>query len=154
MRYSYQPIPTEVVDWHRREKVDWQGNEILFMNDGGTYPCRHCLKESGSSSGALLFSYQPILPKGVYAQPTAVFICNDDCKKPDEESEVPEIVYNRFVALRTFRENGMMDYGVNTLCDGSDVAKAMDSIFENDEVAFVNIHTALAGCLLCTVRRT
>ena len=153
MRYQFEAMPSSVADWHRQNRLDEMGNRILHFKDGGTYPCRHCLKEAGKKDGALLFSYQFPLPGSVYAQPTAVFLCKGDCTRHTGGKGVPDIVRNRFVALRAFRANGLMDYAMNTLCDGKDVGAEVERILANDEIAYINIHTVLAGCMLCVVRR-
>ncbi len=153
MRYQFEAMPSSVADWHRQNRQDEMGNRILHFQDGGTYPCRHCLKEAGKEDGALLFSYRLHLPDSVYAQPTAVFLCKGACTRHIGGTSVPEIVSNRFVALRAFRENGLMDYAMNTLSEGEDVGDEVERILANDEIAFINIHTALAGCMLCVVRR-
>lgn len=153
MRYQFEAMPSTVADWHRQNQHDAQGNKILHVKDGSSYPCRHCLKEAGEVGGALLFSYRLPLPDSVYSQPTAVFLCKDDCTRHGNGQDVPEIVKNRFVAMRAFRGNGLMDYAMNTLSKGEDVGAEVERILANDEIAFINIHTALAGCMLCVVRR-
>ncbi len=153
MHYQFEAMPSPVADWHRQNRQDEMGNKILHVQDGGTYPCRHCLKEASKEDGALLFSYRLPLPDSVYAQPTAVFLCKSDCTRHVGGKSVPEIVRNRFVALRAFRANGLMDYAMNTLSNGEDVGVEIERILTNDEIAFINIHTALAGCMLCAVRR-
>lgn len=57
------------------------------------------------------------------------------------------------MALRAFRENGLMDYTMNTLSQGDDAGVEVERIMANDDIAFIDIHTALAGCMLCAVRR-
>ena len=47
-----------------------------------------------------------------------------------------------------------MDYAMNTLSQGDDVGAEVERIMTNDEIAFIKVHTALAGCMLCAVRRT
>ena len=154
MSYQYEAISSEEAARHRENPTDQSGNEILHFRDGGTYPCRHCLKEAGQENGAFLFSYQLPLPTSIYAQPTAIFLCKDDCARHRSGQDVPEIVENRFVALRAFRADGLMHYAMNTLSEGINVGAEIERILANEEIAYINIHTALAGCMLCAVRRT
>ncbi len=154
MHYHYEAIPSDEAAWHRQSTTDRGGHEILHFRDGDTYPCRHCLKEAGKEHGALLFSFQLPQPASVYAQPTAIFLCQDACKRHNGGQEVPEIVRNRFVALRAFCANGLMDYAMNALSEGANVGTEVERILANKDIAYINIHTALAGCMLCAVRRT
>lgn len=47
-----------------------------------------------------------------------------------------------------------MHYAMNTLSKSEDAGAEVERILANDEIAFIKIHTALAGCLLCVVKRS
>jgi hypothetical protein len=118
-----------------------------------TYPCRHCLCEAPGADGMLLLSYQTPKPKSVYGHPTAIFLCVRDCARFDQTDEVPEIVRNRHVSFRAFRSDGAMVYHANELADGAGHDVAIRRIFAREDVAFINAHTAKAGCMLCHIER-
>ena len=137
----------------RRAKTDDFGNDIQRFDVDRTYPCRHCLLEASARSGMLLFSYQTPKPRSVYGQPTAIFMCARACNRFEASDTIPDIVRNRMVSLRTFDRNGMMIYHANEIVDGGDYDAAVRRIFSRDGVAFINAHTAKAGCMLCHIER-
>ena len=47
----------------------------------------------------------------------------------------------------------MMLYSANELVEGSDHEAAIRRIFDREEVAFINAHTAKAGCMLTHIVR-
>ena len=138
---------------YRTAKVDDFGYPIQRFDGQETYPCRHCLREASGERGMLLLSHQAPEPRSVYGHPTAIFLCAQSCARFDEPDTVPDIVRHRHVAFRTFNSDGMMLYSANELIDGGDYDAAIRRIFDRPEVAFINAHTAKAGCMLCSFVR-
>jgi hypothetical protein len=101
----------------------------------------------------LLLSHQASKPRSVYGHPTAIFLCAHECTRFEERDTVPEIVLNREVSLRAFTSDGMMLYDIGELVQGEGHDAAIRRIFEHEQVAFINAHTAKAGCLLCHIAR-
>jgi Protein of unknown function (DUF1203) len=66
---------------------------------------------------------------------------------------IPDIVRNRMVSFRAFGHDGMMIYDANEIVDGGDYYGAVHRIFSRDDVAYINAHTAKAGCMLCHIER-
>jgi hypothetical protein len=118
-----------------------------------TYPCRHCLREASAKTGMLLLSYQAPKPKSVYGQPTAIFMCANECTRFEKSNTVPDIVRNRLVSFRAFGRDDMMIYNANELAEGDDHEVAVRRIFARYDVAYINAHTAKAGCMLCHIQR-
>jgi hypothetical protein len=137
----------------RRAKIDDFGYEIRRYDLGRTYPCRHCLREASGRNGMLLFSYQAPKPKSVYGHPMAIFMCASDCERFEKEDVIPDIVRNRLVSFRAFGRDGMMIYDANEIVDGGDYDGTVRRILSRDDVAYINAHTAKAGCMLCHIER-
>jgi len=137
----------------RHAKTDDFGYEVQRLDADRTYPCRHCLREASGRSGMLLFSYQTPKPKSVYGHPMAIFMCACDCERFEKKDVIPDIVRNRIVSFRAFYGDGMMIYDANELVDGGDHDAAVRRIFSRDDVAYINAHTAKAGCMLCHIER-
>jgi Protein of unknown function (DUF1203) len=133
--------------------VDDFGHTIQRFNFDRTYPCRHCLREASGKCGMLLLSYQTAKPKSVYGQPTAIFMCASACKRFEWLDTIPEIVRNRLVSFRAFRGDGMMIYEANEIIEGDGHGAAVRRTFSCDDVAYINAHTAKAGCMLCHIER-
>jgi hypothetical protein len=152
---TYRCIALSTLDAvrYRAATVDDFGYPIERFAGRETYPCRHCLCEASGMGGMLLLSYRTPKPQSVYGHGTAIFLCAGDCVRFDRSDEIPAIVRNRHVSFRAFRSDGAMLYHANELVDGADHDAAIRRIFDRDEVAFVNAHTAKAGCMLCHIER-
>jgi len=146
-------LSTADADRYRASAVDDFGYSIRRLDAQDSYPCRHCLREATAAHGMLLLSHQAPKPKSVYGHATAIFLCAQECQRFDAPDTVPDIVRNRHVSLRAFDAQGMMLYDANELVPGSGHDAAIRRILGRDDVAYVNAHTAKAGCLLCHIER-
>jgi predicted FMN-binding regulatory protein PaiB len=151
--YRCIAVTTADADRFRHAKTDDFGHDIQRFDVDRMYPCRHCLREASGKSGMLLFSYQTPKPRSVYGQPTAIFMCANGCDRFERPDTIPDIVRNRLVSFRAFDRDGMMIYDANEIVDGGDYDAAVRRIFSRDGVAFINAHTAKAGCMLCHIER-
>jgi hypothetical protein len=137
----------------RRATSDDFGYPIQRLDLDRTYPCRHCLREASAKTGMLLLSYQAPKPKSVYGHPTAIFMCAGECERFEQPDAIPDIVRNRLVSFRAFGSDGMMIYLANAIVEGDGHAAAVRRIFALEDVAYINVHTARPGCLLCHIER-
>jgi len=151
--YRCEAIPTEEAERFRRAEKDDFGHRIERLTSDRTYPCRHCLREASASNGMLLFSYHTPKPHSVYGQPTAVFMCAYDCERFDAPNTIADIINNRLVSFRAFRSDGMMIYDANRIAESGNYDPIVRAILARDDVAYINAHTAKAGCLLCHIAR-
>jgi hypothetical protein len=151
--YRCIAVQTADADRLRRANADDFGHDIQRFDVDRTYPCRHCLREASGKTGMLLLLYQTPKPRSVYGQPTAIFMCAGACDRFEKADTIPDIARNRLVAFRAFRGDGMMIYDANEIVDGGDHDTAVRRIFSRDDVAFINAHTAKAGCMLCHIER-
>lgn len=138
---------------YRTASIDDFGYTIQRVSTDVTYPCRHCLREASGERGMLLLSHRAPQPGSMYGHPTAIFLCAHNCARFDEPDTVPEIILNRHVSLRAFKSDGMMLYSANELIEGEGHEAAIRRILERKDVAFINAHTAKAGCMLCHIVR-
>lgn len=151
--YRCVALSTHDAERYRTARVDDFGHRIQRVDGRETYPCRHCLREAPGGKGMLLLSHQAPEPRSVYGHLTAIFLCAHPCTRFEEPDVVPQIVRNRHVSLRAFRSDGMMLYEANELIEGEGHGAAIRRIFDRDEVAYINAHTAKAGCMLGHVVR-
>lgn len=152
---SYRCVPLSTADAmrYRQMSADDFGYPIQRLRSEETYPCRHCLQEASGEHGMLLLSHQLYEPPTVYGHPTAIFLCAEECPRFDVADEVPPIIAHRHVSFRAFDNRGMMLYGANELAESGGHEAAIRRILGKPEVAFINAHTAKAGCMLCHIER-
>ncbi|SEE46475.1 Protein of unknown function [Rhizobiales bacterium GAS188] len=147
-------LDTGFAEKMRKSPTDEFGYPITKRVEGSkTYPCRHCLKEAPADDGMLLLSYQVPRPKSVYGHPTAIFMCGTQCSRFTAENTIPDIVRNRLIVFRSFAQDGMMIYDANELVDGKACEGTLQTLLAREDIAYINVHTAKAGCMLCRVER-
>jgi hypothetical protein len=148
------PMPTETADRFRATMRDDAGNPLRRMTAGPTgAPCRHCLRDAAPGEAVLLGSYNLAGPMGIYWTPSPIFIHADRCERYDQADHVAEIVRPRLVSVRAYDAEDMCLYDLGHVSDGDAVDMALARAMGDERTAFVNIHTAKPGCLLCRVER-
>jgi hypothetical protein len=130
---------------------DAAGNAVIARDSGG--PCRFTLTDLPPGSPMRLFSWAVPKPAGVYALHSPIFLSADGGAAWDAPGVVPPVVAARPVALRAYDADGLMVYPANTLVLDGGHEQVIRDLLDRPDVAFLNCHTALAGCYLCRFER-
>jgi hypothetical protein len=128
---------------------DDAGNTVITMPSSGMAPCRFTLTDHPAGSAMRLLNWAVPRPAGIYALASPIFLSIEAGQAWDAPGEVPPVVAARQVALRAYDAAGMMVYAANRLVLDGGHADAIAAVLARPEVAFINCHTALAGCYLC-----
>ena len=75
------------------------------------------------------------------------------CERYDGINEIPEIVRGALVSVRAYAAEDQCLYDLGHVGDGTKVDEPLQRALTNKRTAYVNIHTAKPGCLLCRVER-
>ncbi len=148
-------IETAIAERFRATERDDADNVLIRRQAGpdSRCPCRHCLGYSTGDEVVLLGSYNLPRPRGVYWTPSPIFVHAHDCPQYDRVNHIPEIVRGSLVSVRAYDEDDMCLYDLGQVRDGAEVDDALRAALEDQRTAFVNIHTAKPGCLLCRAER-
>jgi hypothetical protein len=151
MHFRCIPIPTEAADRFRRTGIDDGGNPVIRrIATGRGEPCRHCLRGAEAGEEILLLSWHLPRPLGVYWTPSPIFLHAESCPAFDEADRIPDIVQsNALVSVRAYDRDGMCLYDLGQVAEGEAAATPLAHALDDPRTAFVNIHTARPGCLLC-----
>jgi hypothetical protein len=153
-RFRCVPIETVIVDRLRKSRVDDGGNPVRRqIADHIGYPCRHCLREANPGQEVLLASYHLPRPRGLYWSASPIFLHGAACHRYELVDEVPEIVRNRLVSVRAYGADDMVIYDLGDVANGAEVDGLLQRCLDDARTAYVNVHTARPGCLLCTIER-
>jgi uncharacterized protein DUF1203 len=149
------PIATEIAERFRATGRDDAGNDLRRREPGpdSRCPCRHCLGYGESGQTMLLGSYNLPRPLGVYWTPSPIFVHAGRCTQYDRVNELPEIVRGALVSVRAYDADDQCLYELGQVSDGAEVDAPLRRALDDPRTAFVNIHTAKPGCLLCRVER-
>lgn len=151
MRFRCVAIDTEAAARFRRTGLDDAGRTVIRrIATGVGEPCRHCLRLAEAGEEILLLSWNLPRPQSVYWTPSPIFLHARDCVRFEAEGEVPEIVRrNGLVSVRAYDADGMCLYDLGKVMTGEEVDGPLAAALGDARTAFVNIHTARPGCLLC-----
>ena len=149
------PIATETAERFRASGRDDQGNELRRRSRGpdSSCPCRHCLQYATEGQVVLLGSYNLARPIGVYWTPSPIFVHADSCPHYERINDIPEIVRGSLVSVRAYDAEDQCLYDLGHVSDGTEVDAPLRRALDDPRTAFVNIHTAKPGCMLCWVER-
>lgn len=118
----------------------------------GRAPCRHCLRLIRRNEEELiLFTYDAFFGQGVPPSPGPVYIHAESCDGFAASPEIPEAYRGQPLTFEAFaaKRERIAELRVN----GGGEQKALDSLFERDEVEYVHVRSTSAGCYLFRVER-
>lgn len=149
------PIATEAAERFRATGRDDQGNELRRRSVGADSrcPCRHCLRYSQDGQVVLLGSYDLPRPHGVYWTPSPIFVHAESCPHYEQVNHIPEIVRGALVSVRAYDAEDQCLYDLGHVAEGTEIDLPLRRALDDPRTAFVNIHTAKPGCMLCRVER-
>ncbi|WP_128003551.1 DUF1203 domain-containing protein [Piscinibacter defluvii] len=115
------------------------------------YPCRVSLTDAQVGEELFLLSYthHPVDSPYRSSGPIYVRVHAEECRLAP--GEVPPYVQTRLMSLRAYDARHMM-VGA-TVCPGEEVSAALERLFEQPEVRYVQLHNAKPGCFSCEARR-
>ena len=153
-RFRCVPIDTDVAERFRATGLDEGGNPVRRMIAPATgFPCRVCLRDAAVGEPVLLGSYHLPRPRGIYWTPSPIFVHAAPCTPFAAVGTVPEIVRGRLVSVRAYDDGDQCLYDLGHSGEGGGIDAPLAHALADKRTAFVNIHTAKPGCLLCRVER-
>lgn len=152
--FRCEPIATETAEHFRTTRHDDRGNAVrVFDNAAGQLPCRHCLRQAAVGEPVLLGSYDLPRPLGLYWTPSPIFVHEAACPRYSKIDHIPDIVRDSLVSIRAYGADDMVLYDLGIVVDGREADAPLQRSLADPRCAYVNIHTARPGCMLCRVTR-
>jgi hypothetical protein len=106
--------------------------------------------EIGEELLLLPFEHQPA--NSPYRASGPIFVRKGVSQARLNPGVVPDYVRRRLMSVRAYDDAGQMADA--TVCDGSDAASAIQTMFSNNRVAYIHLHNAKRGCFSCLVNRS
>jgi Protein of unknown function (DUF1203) len=147
------PIDPDIAARFRATGIDDGGNRLRRMNADHASPCRVCLRDAEPGEPVLLGSYHLPRPRGIYWTPSPIFVHAAPCTPFARAGEIAPIVRGRLVSVRAYDAEDQCLYDLGHVGEGSGIDAPLARALADPRTAFVNIHTAKPGCLLCRVER-
>jgi hypothetical protein len=150
---TVHPIDPARLDGVRERGADDHGNPFTAYDaTGDGEPLRCCLRYARPGEQIALISWAPFTEVSPWREVGPVYVHAERCEGyaepwlPGELRRGPRV-------LRTYRADGSMDYGHNTLVGEEDLEPELDRLLSEPEVATVHVRTVLPQCFLYAVTR-
>jgi len=111
------------------------------------YPCRVSLSDAAVGEELLLLPYVHQPEDSPYRASGPIFVRKGAEQRVLEPGVVPDYVLRRLMSVRAYdASHFMLDAAV---CEGAEVASALQDMFRRRDAAYVHLHNAKRGCFSC-----
>lgn len=149
----YKAIPTDIVRGYQAGGPDANGQAPeRKVSDGGSNPCRHCLRMIPEGAGMLVLAHRPFPAPQPYAEVGPIFLCADACD-PGGGEMLPEMLASPDYIVRGYGADDRIVYGTGgVVATGAIPARAADMLAD-PQVAYVHVRSARNNCYQVRIDR-
>ena len=115
------------------------------------FPCRVSLEDAEPGEEVLLLPYQHHRTNSPYQSTGPVFIRKAAKTAAPGINEIPFMLQYRLLSLRGYDSSGMMKNAMVT--EGKSLTESLHRMFAAEEISYIHIHNAKAGCYNCVAER-
>ncbi|TGQ64629.1 MAG: DUF1203 domain-containing protein [Mesorhizobium sp.] len=154
MTIQFKALPTEDVRPLQRGGPDAYGNKPeRRISDGDGMPCRHCLRNIADGDAYLVLAYRPFPDLQPYAETGPIFLHAQECDRAAETEAVPEILESPDYIVRGYGRDNRIVYGSGGVIATDAITGRAETLFENDDIAYVHVRSARNNCYQCRIER-
>lgn len=153
MDIQFIGLPSDQVIEAKRLGRDAYGLSPETDVSDGMCPCRHCLKDTPGGEAYLTFAWRPFAGVNPYTETGPLFLCASDCTAAPPSLRIPVILSAPKHIFRGYDGGERIVYGTGDVVPTPGIVGYAHQIFENLQVAFVDVRSASNNCFLCRVRR-
>lgn len=128
-----------------------RGIERCVATQDHGFPCRISLADARIGEELLLLPYMHLACHSPYRASGPVFVRRRAVRCVLPAGMVPPYVQRRQISVRAYDASASMLSGV--VCEGPEVATALDQLFDDPDVHQVHLHNAGRGCFSCRAER-
>jgi hypothetical protein len=131
--------------------LEKQGVRRMTATTKPGFPCRVSLEDAEPGEEVLLLPYRHHLTDSPYQSTGPVFVRKAAKTAAPHINEIPLMLQHRLLSLRAYDSNGMMKNALVT--EGKMLAENLHHMLEAEDVSYIHIHNAKAGCYNCVAER-
>ncbi|MFC4820861.1 DUF1203 domain-containing protein [Dokdonella ginsengisoli] len=137
-------------DWPDEALAAAGARRCVATEDFG-FPCRVSLEDARTGEALLLLPFEHQPAASPYRASGPIFVRRDAVQRVLPPGVVPPYVARRLISWRAYDPaHDMLDADV---CEGENIADALERVFARGEVAYVHLHNARRGCFSCLASR-
>ncbi len=128
-----------------------RGVKRLVADVSHGFPCRVSLADAPVGAAMLLLNHEHMGLASPYRARHAIFVREGAEPVFPEMGEIPDVIASRLIAVRAYDSEGMIRDA--EIAEGTEIGPIMEAMFEDEEVAFLQLHNARRGCFAAAVER-
>jgi hypothetical protein len=146
MTVRFTPLPTEIVRAYQSGAPDANGQAPeRAVSDGGSNPCRHCLKMIPQGAGMLVLAHRPFPAPQPYAEVGPIFLCADACAAGGGDA-LPEMLASADYIVRGYGADDRIVYGTGAVVPTARIDAEAAARLNDPRVAYVHVRSARNNC--------
>jgi len=128
-----------------------RGARRIVVDEPNGVPCRVSLEEAIPGEEVLLLPYQHLDAPSPYQSKGPIFVRRNAGVAARHRNTVPEMQRRRISSLRAYDENRWLLE--SDVVAGAELETSIRRLFDNPNVAFIDVHNARPGCFAFRVNR-
>jgi len=123
----------------------------MRVDDNPGYPCRVSLADASIGETVILVNFEHLGSDTPYRSAHAIFVRENAEQAFPGIGIVPEMFQGRTISVRAFDNHDWMADAC--IAAGSKLGETINSMFENEDVAYLHLHNAQRGCYMARATR-
>ena len=124
----------------------------VTVSEGPGNPCRHCLGYVPEGRPMLILAYRPFPVAQPYAETGPIFLCGDDCARP--ETGRPEILDGTpSFLVKGYSAEDRIVYGTGRIVPTGEIEAYAEAVLADPGVAYVHVRSARNNCYQIRIDR-
>jgi len=115
------------------------------------FPCRVTLEDAEPGESLLLLNHVSHDVATPFRSTYAIYVRENASEAPDHVDSTPGFLEHRTLGLRGFDADGMLRRA--SVAGPGEADTALRALLDHDEVAYIDIHNAGAGCFMARAER-
>lgn len=156
MTIRFTPIPTGTARHLQAGGPDANGQTPEHaLSDGGSNPCRHCLRMIPQGAGMLTLAHRPFPAPQPYAELGPIFLCADpaSCTLPEPGDALPEGLASPEYILRGYSADHRIVYGTGAVVPTDRLTDEAEARLADAHVAYLHVRSARNNCYQLRIDR-
>lgn len=127
-----------------------RGIERRIDQDGGA-PCRVSLEDAAPGETLYLLNYTHHDVGSPYRATGPIFVREQATTASLAPNELPKMLERRLLSVRAYDAQAMLV--TSEVVEGASLRETIETMFGQDEVAYLHVHNARPGCFNCAIGR-
>jgi hypothetical protein len=128
-----------------------RGARRLIADKKPGFPCRVSLQDAEPGETVILLPFAHHEVDSPYRAVGPIFVRQSATEASLAPGEIPEVLPTRLISLRGYDAHGMMLDA--TVAPGREIEAQIEELFANQQISYLHLHNAGAGCYSCRVER-